>query len=152
MAFELLNLTSSLVHKQAVAGIIKYNDYTAYFGLALNEKQAKALVETRSFALRVNGRIEVGGGVINKIIYEFCDSPYILQSTYEQTLHELIEMFYYYKNETLDMLSDEELILFMKNAFDGVCQGSLELLSGRELDKIARHIRCDNGIEEDEDE
>jgi hypothetical protein len=29
----------------------------------------------------------------------------------------------------------------MKKSFDGVCQGSLELLSGRELDKFARSIR-----------
>ncbi|WP_309446508.1 DUF6323 family protein [Desulfosporosinus nitroreducens] len=33
------------------------------------------LVETRTFSLKSNGRIEFGGGVIDKIIKEFCDSP-----------------------------------------------------------------------------
>lgn len=55
---------------------------------------------------------------------------------YVETLHELIEIFYFYKNETLDLISDDELIKFMKNSFDGKCQGSLELLSGRERNLI----------------
>ncbi len=160
LPFEIINFTSSMVQKQAISEIIKCNDYTVHFGLELTERQAKALVKSRTFALRANGRIEFGGGVINKIIQEFCDSPYILQNTYEQILHELIEQFYYYKNETLDLISDDELIQFMKKSFDGVCQGSLELMSGRELDKLARRIRYGYALdysgyeeyEEDEDE
>ncbi len=103
--------------------------------------QALALVETRSHALKENGRIEFGGGVIDKIINEFCNSPYLSMHNYEETLHELLEIFYYYKNETLDLIGDEKLIRYMKNAFDGACQGSLELLSGRELYKLARNLR-----------
>ena len=29
----------------------------------------------------------------------------------------------------------------MKNSFNGRCQGSLELLAGRELEKMARNLR-----------
>ena len=103
--------------------------------------QAVELVETRSIALSDNGRIEFGGGVIDKILKEFCDSLYISMHNYTQTISELLEIFYYYKNETLDLVSDDELIKHMKTAFDGICQGSLELLSGRELDRLARNIR-----------
>lgn len=142
MEFNLSLFNNSLVQKQAVNEIIKCNDLTARFGLELTEKQAKNLVETRSAALNENGRIEFGGGVIDKIIYEFCDSPFISMRNYEKTLHELIEVFYYYKNETLDMMSDEELIKYMKKAFNGVCKGSLELLAGRELYNLAYNIHC----------
>jgi len=38
-------------------------------------------------------------------------------------------------------MSDDDLIKFMKNSFDGKCQGSLELLSGRELANMARNLR-----------
>lgn len=141
MAFELISFQSGLIQKQAVNEIIRCNDFSVRFGLVLTEKQAVELVETRSLALRDNGRIEFGGGVIDKLIMEFCDSPYISKSNYEETLHDLIEMFYYYKNETLDMVSDNDLIRFMGKSFNGVCQGSLELLSGRELDRMARNIR-----------
>jgi len=29
----------------------------------------------------------------------------------------------------------------MKSAFDGICQGSIDLLSGRELYRLARNLR-----------
>lgn len=141
MAFELAVFHTALVTKQSVNEVMKCNEVTVNFGLVLTEKQAIALVKTRLFSLKENGRIEFSGGVIDKIIYEFCDSPYISMHNYEETLHELLRIFYYFKNETADLISDDELIKKMKSEFDGVCQGSLELLSGRELDKLARHLR-----------
>ena len=68
-------------------------------------------------------------------------------------------MFYYYKNETFDLISDDDLIKFMKSSFDGICKGSLELLSGLELASIASNLRYGYGpdyleneeCEEDED-
>ena len=159
MAFELCLFSGALVEKQAVSEVMKCNDLTVRFGLVLTEKQALALVETRSFALKENGRIEFGGGVIDKIINEFCDSPYLSMHNYEETLHELLEIFYYYKNETLDLISDDDLVKYMKNAYDGTCQGSLELLSGRELYNLARNLRygyspdySDDAVELGEDE
>ncbi len=159
MAFELSLFSGALLQKQAVNEIMKCNDMTVKFGLILTEVQALELVETRSYALKQNGRIEFGGGVIDKIISEFCDSPYISMNNYNETLHELLEIFYYFKNETLDLMSDDDLIKYMKNAFDGICQGSIELLSGRELYKLARNLRygyepdySDNAVELDEDE
>ena len=144
MRFELIPFTVApgIVHKQAVGEVIKCNDYTAGFGLTLTPAQAAELVETRFIALSENGRIEFGGGVIDKIIKEFCDSPFISMHNYTQTIHELLEIFYYYKNETLDLLSDDELIKYMKTSYDGICQGSLDLLSGRELDRLARNLRA----------
>ncbi|MEA4920424.1 MAG: DUF6323 family protein [Clostridiaceae bacterium] len=163
MGFELTAFSSGLIRKQAANEIMKCNDYTERYGLILTFEQAVELAETRSFALGSNGRIEIGGGVIDKIIQEFCDSPYISLHDYADILHELIEIFYYYKNETLDLISDDDLISFMKSAFDGVCQGSLELLSGRELNRLAENLRFglpmeyddrfyENGEEEEEDE
>lgn len=136
-----MNAFSSLMQRQAVDEILKCNDYTFRFGLTLSRQNAIELVETRTLSLKRYGRVEFGGGVISKIIKEFSDSPYISMYNYVKTLHELIEIFYFYKNETLDLISDDELIKFMKNFFDGKCQGSLELLSEQELDKMARNLR-----------
>ena len=162
MSFELIPFASGFIQKQATQEVIKCNDYTARFGLILTPAQALELVETRSIALSENGRIEFGGGVIDKIIKEFYDSPYISMHNYTQTIHELLEIFYYYKNETLDLVSDDDLIKHMKTSYDGICQGSLDLLSGRELDRLARSLRsgyrydyCEDDFsqhEEDEDE
>ncbi len=159
MGFELIPFASGLIQKQAACEVIKCNDYTERFGLSLTQTQAIELVETRSLSLRDNGRIEFGGGVIDKIIKEFCDSPYISMQNYAETLHELVEIFYYHKNETLDLISDDDLIKFMKSTFDGVCQGSLDLLSGRELYRLARNLRfglpsdySEDDVSEDDDE
>lgn len=141
MSFELMTVSSSLIQEQAAAEIEKCNEYSVQFGLSLSRLDAVELVETRAFALKMNGRIEFGGGVIAKIIRAFCDSSFISMHNYTETLHDLIEMFYYYKNETLDLISDDDLIEFMKKSFDGTCQGSLELLEGRELAKMARNLR-----------
>ncbi len=141
MGFELGFLNQGLIQRQAIGEIMKCNDMTARFGLELTERQAAQLVETRAFALKTAGRIEFGGGVIQKLIYAFCDSPYLMGQNYESTLHELVELFYYYKNETENRFSDDELIDFMKKAYDGPCAGSLELLAGRELYRLAENLR-----------
>lgn len=41
---------------------------------------------------------------------KFSNSPFISQFNYVTTLNDLIETFYYFKNETLDEISDDELI------------------------------------------
>lgn len=141
MEFNLSALSSSIVQKQAINEVIKCNNSTAQYGLVLTYEQAAELVETRFESLSANGRIELGGGVIDKIIKEFCDSPYVTRYNYVETLQELLKLFYFYKNETLDLLSDDELIKFMKDSFNNACCGSIELLAERELDKMANNLR-----------
>jgi len=152
MDFKLAAFSTSIEQKQAENEIIKCNEFTADYGLVLTSHQAVELVETRSFALGANGRIEFGGGVIDKIIKEFCDSPYISMNNYVDTLHELIKIFYYYKNEILDLLSDDDLIKFMKESFNGICRGSIELLTDRELEKMANNLRYGRDLDYSDDE
>jgi hypothetical protein len=142
LSFEMMGISSSLILRQAVAEVEKCNNFTSQFGLILTHRDAVELVETRALALKSNGRIEFGGGILDQIVREFCQSPYISMYNYAETLHDLTEIFYFYKNETLDLLSDDELLKFMKKSFDGKCQGSLELLAGRELANMARNLRC----------
>jgi hypothetical protein len=141
LQFEMMNISASVIQKQAVAEIEKCNEETRQYGLVLSHTEAIELVETRALSLADQGRIEFGGGIINKIIESFCDSPFISMHNYTETLHELVEIFYYYKNETLDLMRDDDLLKFMKKYFNGKCQGSLALLSGREMARMARNLR-----------
>ncbi len=147
MPFDLTIFSGSLMIKQAVDEVLGCNDETNHYALTLSEQQAVELIETRSCSLKETGRVEFGGGVINKIINVFCSSPFIMQDNYTEIIHELIEIFYYFKNETLDRMSDDDLIKFMKKSFDGQCQSSLELVKGRELERLARRIRYGNILE-----
>jgi hypothetical protein len=152
MNFQLTSFSNGLIQNHSAAEIINCNRFTERFGLTLTHAQAIELVETRTLSLQDNRRIEFGGGVIEKIIWAFCDSPFISTYNYTQTLHDLIELFYYFKNESLDLISDDELITAMKTSFNGVCQGSVELLAGRELDRLAKNLRFGLPVDYNEDE
>lgn len=137
-----------------IANIQKCNEHTKQYGLALSNNQIKNLLERRKETLQATGRIEFREGIIEKIIKVFCDSPFITQENYATTLYELVEIFYEYKNETMDLISDDELIQFMKNSFDGICKGDIDYLEGtimyqmREKLLIGKDI--DNLLEEGE--
>ena len=117
------------------------NNLTARFGLTLSEAQIHSLVERRFNALMDTGRIEFGEGILKKLVYSFCDSPYLTQENYEETIIELQDSFYYFKNESMDRISDDELIEFMSAVFNGRAQGSLEYLSGTSLEELCRYAR-----------
>lgn len=141
MVLTLANLSAGLIQNRAVVEIERCNTFTARFGLTLSHCDAIELVETQARALKNNGRIEFSGGVITKLIGQFCDSPYVNRDNYTETLHDLLETFYYFKNETWDLISDDNLIEFMKERFNGHNQGSVELL-GRDLVYLDRQARC----------
>lgn len=147
MSFELMLFDNFLIEKQAVSDVLLCNNITADYALVLSEEQALELVETRSDSLKNVGRVEFGGGIIEKVILTFADSPYISQHYYAEIINDLVEIFYYFKNETLDLMSDDDLIGTMKKYFDGVCQGSLDQLKFRELERMARNVRL--GIDPD---
>lgn len=121
--------------------ILMHNEKTVQYGLVLTQQQAIELLQTQAEEQRYHGRLEFGEGPVGKLIEAFADSPYITRQNYAATLQALIETFYYYKNETEDKLTDDELIEYMKKFFNGSCEGSIELLNSRELDSLARSLR-----------
>ncbi len=141
MSNQFMFLPVALLNKNMLTAIRKCNDFTVNFNLLLSDTEIQELVEYRKEVLDKNGRIEFGGGVMQKIIMEFADSPYLYQDVYFSTLIELQECFYYFKNESLEEISDDELIKIMKYYFDDVCQGSIEYLQNTILENYCRDIR-----------
>jgi hypothetical protein len=127
--------------KQAAIELKSCNEITIKYGLALCDQDISELVDNRFKSLKDTGRIEFSEGVIKKLVEVFCDSPYIMQQNYKDTLMEIQEAFYFFKNEAMDQIADDELIEFMKRHFDGKCQGSLEYLSGTTLEELCRNTR-----------
>lgn len=138
-------LTGGVMRCRQTDAVLACNAVTAAYALTLTEAQATALVETSERTLCETGRIELGPGILGKLILAFCDSPYIGQAQYEETLHALIELFYAFKNETADCLGDDDLIERMKRAFNGECFGSLALLSEQALPALVRQINGRRG-------
>lgn len=124
-----------------VAEVLKTNSYTEKFGLTLTKQEALMLVKARGEALREQRRVEFGEGILSKLIFAFCDSDFMEQEHFAETQERLQEIFYLYKNESMDELTDDELISFMREKYDGECQGSLEYLEETVLNEFARKIR-----------
>ena len=136
------NLLEMLSDQNQLTAIVHTNEYAQKFGLVLSKEEAKLLVRERTDNLRRQRRIEFGEGILPKIIYEFCDSQYISQENYVDTIARLHDIFMLYKNEMQDEISDDELLHFMKEQYETVCYGDLEYLESTCLEVFARAIRA----------
>lgn len=125
--------------------LMETNHASKVYGLVLTKEDAEIILQERSRALREQKRVEFGEGILPKLIYEFCDSPYLDQEHYVDILIRLQDIFYQYKNEMLDEITDDELLHFMKEQFDEVCFGDLDYLEGTCLSNFAQAIRAGYG-------
>ena len=138
--------------QKEILNIKKCNEYTNKYGLTLSDKQISNILERKKDVLKDTGRIELREGIIDKIIKKICDSPYITKENYETILNELIEIFYRYKNETMDLISDDELIEFMKKSFNGIAQGDLEYLYGTIMYQMRENLIKGKSLDHSEKE
>ena len=131
-----------LQQQNQLSKMMETNRLTQQYGLALTEQEAKLIVGERARALQKERRVEFGESITPKIIYEFCDSDFIDQNNYVETLIRLQEIFYLYKNEMQDEVSDDELLHFMKEQFENVCYGDFDYLEGTCLEIFAEAVRA----------
>lgn len=139
---NLLELMVFEQQKQELQKVLKCNEKTEKYGLVLSKEDAGILLAARENTLKEQQRIEFFEGILPKLIETFCDSPYLGQDTYVETLTELQDVFYLFKNESLDLMTDDELLSFMKEQFDGICYGSIEYLSETCMERFSRAIRA----------
>jgi hypothetical protein len=138
---DMFELIVSKQQNLELTKVLDCNQKSEKFGLVLSQAEANELMLNRKTSLKDSHRIEFGEGVLPKIIDYFCDSQYINQDSYVETLTELQDIFYTYKNETLDDMTDDELISFMRTQFDDVCFGDMEYLRNTCLERVARSTR-----------
>lgn len=139
------NWLDVLQSQNQLAKVIETNQYTERFGLALSQQDAQLILDNRKTALHEQRRVEFGEGIVPKIIFEFCDSDFIDQSNYVDTIIRLQEIFYLYKNEMNDEITDDELLHLMKEQYEMQCHGDLDYLESTCLSDFARVIRAGYG-------
>ena len=136
---EILNAATAEREKE---GVVSCNQKTEKYGLLLSEKEALELISSKNESLKKEQRIEMGEGVLKRLIELFCDSGYLQQDTYAETLARLQDTFYEFKNESMDLLADDELLHFMREQFEDVCMGDMDYLEGTCLERFSRAIRA----------
>lgn len=136
------NYLQKISEQYQVNQILKTNENSKENGLTLSEEEATALVEARRDTLKSERRVEFGDSISPKLIRVFSDSSFINQEDYAETIARLQEIFFLYKNESMDMVTDDELLGIMKNAYENESGGDLEYLEGTALEAFARNIRA----------
>lgn len=131
-----------LQQQNQLGKVMKMNEKTEKFGLSLTEQDAQLILQERGNTLKEQKRVEFGEGIVPKIIDEFCDSDYIDQKSYVDTIIRLQEIFYLYKNEMDDEITDDELLHLMKEQFETLCFGDLDYLEGTCLANFAQAVRA----------
>jgi len=111
------------------------------YGLSLSTTDIQALVVGRIEALDETERVEFGSGVAKDLVLGFAGSPFVVQITFTQTLIELQDLFYEFKNESQEQVTDEELIQTMRSLYDDVANGDMERLAEALFDGLGRHVR-----------
>lgn len=127
--------------KTELAMLSDWNKKTEVFGLTLTEAQATELIRCRNDSLKRHRRVEFGQGILDKLIFAFCDSDFVMPDVWPDTLAQLQDIFYQFKNLTSDQVTDEELITFMRKQFDDVCFGDLEYLESTCLERFSRAVQ-----------
>ena len=136
------NYLQKLAEDYQVGQILKTNETSKENGLTLTEEEAKALVAARGDTLREERRVEFGDSISPKLIRTFADSSFINQEDYAEIIARLQEIFFLYKNESMDMVTDDELLAIMKKAYENESAGDLEYLEGTALEAFARSVRA----------
>ena len=95
----------------------------------------EALAEGRERALADTGRVEFGDGILPALIDALCDSPYLQQSDWAETLLSAQAVFYHWKEEAGDLVPDRALLAFLRRAFDGA-RGAISYLEGFSLKEL----------------
>jgi hypothetical protein len=117
------------------------NQVIRRYGLSLSKQDVRALVVGRAEALAVTERVEFGGGVVKQLVLAFAGSPYVSQATFAETVLELQELFYEFKNESLEQIPDDDLIGKMRSLFDDVANGDMAYLAEALFDGLGRRVR-----------
>lgn len=126
--------------KETMRGLMDMNRRTIRYGLTLTQEQMAALADSQVRALRDTGRVELGSGILPRLIEAFCDSPNLHQADYAGTLETLQTVFYRLKNEAGDLTPDEDILKVLRRAFDRA-GGSADYLEGSTLAELTGRVR-----------
>ena len=123
--------------QETVQALAEANRQTARYGLTLTPEQMTALAESRTRALLDTGRVELGAGILPRLVEAFCDSPHLHQADYAVALEALQTIVYRCKNEAGDLTPDEDILRLLRRAFDRA-GGSTDYLEGCPFAELVR--------------
>ena len=139
---DLMKTAAEVQLVEDTKAVLACNEESEHFGLTLSGEDALAVMESRNESLKKHQRVEIGPCVTKKIIHLFCDSQYIWQDNYVKTLKRLQDIFYEFRNAALDLMTDDEILTFMREQFETVCAGDPDYLEETCLEVFTAAVRA----------
>ena len=125
--------------------ILDLNEKSQVYGLTLNKEDVKEIINSRDNTLKNYGRIELDIGITKMIIENLYKSQYTDKDDYVYAINDLHEVFYYLKNETLDQISDIEIIDIIDEVYNN-CSGRIDIVQEK-CEEFAKSYRLKLGGE-----
>ena len=125
--------------------ILDLNEKSQVYGLTLNKEDVKEIINSRDNTLKNYGRIELDIGITKMIIENLYKSQYTDKDDYVYAINDLHEVFYYLKNETLDQISDIEIIEIIDEVYNN-CSGRIDIVQEK-CEEFAKSYRLKLGGE-----
>ena len=119
--------------------ILDLNEKSQVYGLTLIKEDVKEIINSRDNTLKNYGRIELDIGITKMIIENLYKSQYTDKDDYVYAINDLHEVFYYLKNETLDQISDIEIIDIIDEAYNN-CSGRVDIVQEK-CEEFAKSYR-----------
>lgn len=119
--------------------ILDLNKKSQVYGLTLNKEDVKEIINSRDNTLKNYGRIELDIGITKMIIENLYKSQYTDKDDYVYAINDLHEVFYYLKNETLDQISDIEIIDIIDEVYNN-CSGRIDIVQEK-CEEFAKSYR-----------
>ena len=125
--------------------ILNLNVKSQMYGLSLNKEDVKEIINSRDNTLKSYGRIELNISITKMIIENLYKSQYTDKDDYVYVINDLHEVFYYLKNETLDQISDIEIIEIIDEIYNN-CSGRIDIVQEK-CEEFAKNYRWGIGGE-----
>ena len=119
--------------------ILKLNSESSRYGLTLSLDDVEEIIRSRNLTLKSYGRIELNMNATKKLIENLYTSQYTDKDDYVELINDLQEIFYYLKNETLDEISDSELIEMICEFYEE-CSGRIDNIQNK-AEKFSREFK-----------
>ena len=137
-----LNSNLEVIQEQE---LLELNENSSEYGLTLNKEDIKEIINSRNNTLKSYGRIELDINVTKSIIENLYKSQYTDRDDYVELINDLQEVFYYLKNETLDQISDIEIIEIIDEIYNN-CSGRIDIVQEK-CEEFAKSYRYRLGRE-----
>jgi len=137
-----LNSNLEVIQEQE---LLELNENSSEYGLTLNKEDIKEIINSRNNTLKSYGRIELDINVTKSIIENLYKSQYTDRDDYVELINDLQEVFYYLKNETLDQISDIEIIEIIDEIYNN-CSGRIDIVQEK-CEEFAKSYRYRLGCE-----